>query len=211
MANYASLRGPVGLVRVFLDTQGTRSPAALRDALKNGRGFVSNGPLLGLIVGDEKPGGTLRIDQPGELAARVALRSPVAVDHLELVVNGQVIRTFKLPGDRRNFDWSGNVTLPGSGWVLLRAWNDRADPSVLDLYPYATTNPVYIEAPEAAPPATEDARYFVTWLDRVIDAAGARDDYNTAAERVDTLRYLREARQRYDALARGPKQGSTQP
>jgi hypothetical protein len=47
MANYASLRGPVGLDRVFLDTAGDRAPRALRDALKSGRAFVTNGPLLG--------------------------------------------------------------------------------------------------------------------------------------------------------------------
>ena len=48
MANYASLRGPIGLVRVFLETGGERTPAALVSALKSGRTFVSNGPLLGL-------------------------------------------------------------------------------------------------------------------------------------------------------------------
>jgi hypothetical protein len=209
MANYASLRGPVGLVRVFLDTGGTRSPAALRDALKAGRGFVSNGPLVGLIAGDQRPGGTLHIDKAGETPVRVALRSPVAVDHLELVANGQVILAFKLTGDRRRFDWTGNVSLPTSGWVLLRAWNDHADPNVLDLYPYATTSPVYVQAPEVPPAAVEDARYFVAWLDRMIESASARDDYNTAEERADTLRYLREARQRYADLAQGPTQGST--
>ncbi len=31
MANYASLRGPVGLTRVFLDTGGRRTPEAVRD------------------------------------------------------------------------------------------------------------------------------------------------------------------------------------
>ena len=35
MANYASLRGPVGLVRVFLETDGERTPAALHDALES--------------------------------------------------------------------------------------------------------------------------------------------------------------------------------
>ena len=48
MPNYASLHGPLGLVRVFLETNGERTPTALRDALKAGRTFVSNGPLLGL-------------------------------------------------------------------------------------------------------------------------------------------------------------------
>jgi hypothetical protein len=130
----------------------------LRDALKGGRDFVSNGPLLGLIAGDERPGGTLRLDAGGETAVRVALRSPVAVDHLELVANGRVIRAFELKGERHDFDWSGNVPLTASGWLLLRAWNEHADPGVLDIYPYATTSPIYLESPRRRrPPATTRA------------------------------------------------------
>ena len=32
-----------------------------------------------------------------------------------------------------------------SGWILLRAWNEDADPLVFDLYPYATTSPIYVD------------------------------------------------------------------
>jgi hypothetical protein len=201
MTNYASLRGPVGLNRVFLDTDGSRLPSALRDALRSGRTFVSNGPLLGLILADQHPGDVLRIEGTGPVPLRVAMRSPVPVDHLELVVNGRVAQTFELRGDRRRFDYDGTLELPASGWVVLRAWNDHADPGVLDLYPYATTSPVYVESPTPRPPATEDARYFAAWIDRVIAAAEARDDYNMAEERADTVRYLREARAKFVELA----------
>ena len=56
--------------------------------------------------------------------------------------NGKVIRTFDLGRDHRHFDAEGTLDLGASGWLLLRAWNDGADPIILDLYPYATTNPV---------------------------------------------------------------------
>ena len=92
MANYASLRGPIGLVRVFLETGGERTPAALRDALKAGRSFVTNGPLLGLTVDGSGPGDVLA--GAGKMPVRVSLRSPSPVDHLELVQNGRVIRHF---------------------------------------------------------------------------------------------------------------------
>ena len=59
MPNYASLHGPIGLVRVFLETGGERTPQALGDALKSGRTFVSNGPLLGLEVDGKRPGDVL--------------------------------------------------------------------------------------------------------------------------------------------------------
>jgi len=195
MANYASLRGPVGMNRVFLDS--TRDDAAMLAALKGGHGFVSNGPLLGLLVDGHKPGET--IAARSGLSYRIALRSPVPVDHLELVRNGEVVKRFDLTGDRMHFDAEGALADAQGGWLLLRAWNDGADPLLLDLYPYATTNPVWLTGP--TPDARGDAGYFVAWLGRVIEAANARDDYNSASEKEATLAYLREAQAKFQAMA----------
>jgi hypothetical protein len=198
MANYASLRGPIGLVRVFLETGGERTPAALGDALRSGHTFVSNGPLLGLKVDGQGPGRA--VPRSGRLPVRVSLRSPFPVDRLELVQNGKTILSFALEGDRTQFDWSGDVDFEAGGWVVLRAFNEQAHPWLLDLYPYATTSPVWFDSP-AAPPAPEDAAYFVAWMDRVIEAALARGGWNGEQEKTDTLAYLEVARDKFRALA----------
>ena len=201
MANYASLRGPVGMNRVFLETGSDMSPAGLKAALKTGRTFASNGPLLGLELDSKRPGGVVARSAPGKLRYRIALRSPVAVDHLELVQNGKVVKAFTLTGDRRRFDATGELSVDSTGWVLLRAWNDGADPHVLDLYPYATTSPVYVDLPGGPSRHPADAAYFVAWLDRVIADAQRRTDYRNARERAATLDYLRKARDHYASLA----------
>lgn len=201
MANYASLRGPVGLNRVFLDTAGELGPAALRDALKAGRTFASNGPLLGLELAGERPGSAVKRSAPGKLSYRIAMRSPVAVDHLELVHNGRAVKSFKLSGERRSLDAQGELSIDAGGWLLLRAWNDGADPQVLDIYPYATTSPVYLDLPGGAPTAKQDAAYFAAWMERVLEAAEARDDYNSAEEKRATVDYLREALERYRTMS----------
>ncbi|WP_310467381.1 CehA/McbA family metallohydrolase [Sphingomonas sp.] len=201
MANYASLRGPVGMNRLFLDTAGDATPAAMKAALKAGRSFASNGPLLGLDIAGQRPGGTVARRSAGTLPYRIALRSPVAVDHLELVHNGKVIKSFALTGDRRSFDAAGDLPIDAGGWLILRAWNDGADPQVLDLYPYATTSPVYLDLPGGPATAREDAAYFAAWVDRVLAEAAARSDYNNPRERSATLDYLRTARDRYRRMA----------
>jgi hypothetical protein len=203
MANYASLRGPVGMNRVFLETGGDTSAAAVNAALKAGRTFASNGPLLGLEIEGQHPGGTVARAAPGTLAYRIALRSPVAVDHLELVQNGKMVKAFALTADRRNLDATGEIAVDTSGWVVLRAWNDGADPQVLDIYPYATTSPVYVELPGGLPADPEDAAYFAQWLDRTIASADARTDYRTPQEKQAVLDYLRKARDTYRARAVG--------
>ncbi len=203
MANYASLRGPVGMNRVFLDTRGDTSPAAVKAALKAGRTFASNGPLLGLELADKRPGDTVTLGAPGKVGYRIALRSPVAVDHLELVQNGKVVKSFALKGDRRRLDAEGDLPIDAGGWLLLRAWNDGSDPQVLDLYPFATTSPIYLDLPGVRPQAPADAAYFAAWLDRVIAEAGSRTDYRNAWERRATLDYLRKARDHYVSLMQG--------
>ena len=202
MANYADLRGPVGMNRVFLDTGGAISPAALLAALKAGRTFASNGPLLGLEVDGKHPGDTVARPAPGKLSYRVAMRSPVAVGHLDLVANGRVVKSFKLTGDRRRLDASGNLQVDRAGWLLLRAWNDGADPHILDIYPYATTSPVYLDLPGGLPADPEDATYFAAWLDRTIADAQARTDYRNASERDAIITYLRKARDRFAGQAK---------
>jgi TolB protein len=118
-----------------------------------------------------------------------------------LVQNGKVVKAFALTGDRRKLDAEGELTADGAGWVVLRAWNDGSDPEVLDLYPYATTSPVYLELPGGLPPDPADAAYFVAWLDRVIADAGSRTGYRTARERETTIAYLRQARDHFQRLA----------
>lgn len=199
MANYASLRGPVGMNRVFLDTGGRRDVPAVLQALKQGHTFVSNGPLLGLLLDDARPG---RQIDPGRHRFRVALRSPVPIDHVELVHNGEVVVRLGPADDRQQLNAEGEIEL-SAGWVLLRAWNDCADPVVLDLYPYATTNPIWLGGRTLAASASTDAVWFARWVERLIEAAGARDDYNTPEEKHQTLEYLTRAHRAYLALAEG--------
>ena len=199
MANYASLRGPVGMNRVFLASD-RATPEKLHAALKQGRSFVSNGPLLGLDVAGKHPGDEIALDAAQTVAYHASLRSLVPVDHFELIYNGKVIASHALTGNRTEADVSGEIAIPASGWLVLRAWNEQADPHILDIYPYASTSPVYVAVNHAPPSSPADAKYFARWLDRVIESAGARDDYNNAREKQATLDYLQSARAIYQGM-----------
>jgi Tol biopolymer transport system component len=194
MANYASLRGPVGLNRVFVAVSGDTTPEKLHAGLKQGRTFVTNGPLLGLEINGKHSGDEITLSEAKALPYHAALRSIVAIDHFELVFNGKVVGSHRLEGARIQADVSGNVEIPGSGWLVLRAWNEQADPKIQDIYPYASTSPVYVTVNRQPPRSPEDAAYFVAWLDRVIANASARNDYNSDQEKRDTLDYLNAAR-----------------
>ncbi|MEX2125308.1 MAG: CehA/McbA family metallohydrolase [Woeseia sp.] len=196
MANYASLRGPVGVNRTYVNVEGRgREAAARRDAwlagLKLGHTMATNGPLLDLIVNDKGPGDEIELGAgEHELEYSGFLRSVVPVDHLELVYNGEVVKSIDPGGDRKSADLSGSVRVEESGWLLLRAWNDGSHPMVFDLYPYATTTPVYITIGGETPRSTVDADYFIAWIERIRESAADHPDYNTDAERDAVLENL---------------------
>ena len=200
MANYASLRGPVGMNRAYLAIVGEVTPQKLHAALAQGRTFVTNGPLIGLDVSDKHPGDEIALTAPQTIEYHAALRSRVPVDHFELVYNGKVIASLALSGSRTQAEVSGTIKIDASGWLVLRAWNNQADPLVMDIYPYASTSPIYVTVGDAPPSSPTDASYFVRWLDRVIESAGAREDYNDAQEKRATLDYLNSARAIFQAM-----------
>ncbi len=192
MANYASLRGPVGVNRSVLRGAGLE-PEALAHAIRAGRGFVTNAPLLDLRVDDATAGDTLRFDAPGRARFTASVRSIVPLERIELLVDGRVARRLHARNGRDG-DFDGNVKLERSGWIALRAYHRDANPLIADLYPYGHTNPIWVEVGDRPARAPQDAAYFVRWMERVIADAGARDDYNDATEREATLQYLEHAR-----------------
>jgi len=198
MANFASLRGPVGMNRVYVRTGGRLDQRRLLDSLQAGRSFATNGPLLGLTIGGRGLGDELRLPAgEREVTARVWLRSNVPVDHLEIVQNGVVVREVPLTGDRTRAEAQLRLPVRQSGWVLLRARSDRAIYPVLDLYPYATTSPIYLTVGDRPARSAEDAEYFIRWIDRLDAAARANTDWNTEGEREETLKLIRRARDEF--------------
>ncbi len=199
MANFASLRGPVGLNRVYVKVPADPlNIAPWLDSLKLGHTFATNGPLLGFSLGGKQLGDELQLPA-GENKVKFTawLRSFVPIDHLQVICNGAVVRDLKLNGDRETADVEDTIPVSRSGWCLLRAWSDKAEHPILDMYPYATTSPIYVKVVGSNPKPAEDAAYFVAWIDRMIDAAKSNQDWNTEAEKAAVLETLTSARKVY--------------
>jgi Tol biopolymer transport system component len=201
MANYASLRGPVGLNRVYVPADGPLTRDAFLAAIKSGRGTATNGAWLSLTAGDSKPGDTIRLG-PGTHAIpyRAILAANFPVDHLEIVWNGAVVASLEPAAGRRTADVRGTLNVDGSGWLLLRAWNDGPHPDVLDIYPWATTSPIYVEVANAPRRSREAAAYFLKWVDRIQSATEQNTDYRNPAEREAVLRDVKRARTFYEQV-----------
>jgi TolB protein len=200
MGNYASLRGPVGLNRVYAEVK----PGALKiepwlASIKAGRTFATNGPLLHFTLGGQGIGGEVRLEKKQDVRFSAEMNSIVPVDHLQIVCNGKVARELALDDKGTAARVDGTIPIEASGWCVLRAFSDKAEYPILDLYPYATTSPVYVSVADAPVRNVGDAAYFVAWIDRLIAATGSNTSWNTEAEKESVLEMLHEARGKYAA------------
>ena len=200
MANFASLRGPVGMNRVYVAVHTpTLDVAEWLASLKAGRSFATNGPL-DFALGDAAIGAELALGAGRAVPYRAHLASIVPVDHLEIVCNGRLVRTIRPAGARTAADDSGTLPISDSGWCLLRASSDRAEYPVLDNYVYATTSPVYVTVAVRKPRSSADAAWFAAWIDRVREATERHPDWNSPAEKAAVLARLAAARAVYERL-----------
>ena len=169
MANYASLRGPVGMNRVFLDTGGSRELGRGIRRAQGGPRIRQQRAAARAARGWQKPGDSVRDAGAGQ--ARVPRRAA-------LVRTGRSPRTgAERPGPeglhplgrptdistpKANWNWTGAAgccCAPGTTAPIRRCSTCIRT---------RRTNPIYLKSPAGAPSAQSDAAYFAAWIDRVI-------------------------------------------
>jgi TolB protein len=209
--NFASLRGPAGLLRVFARIGARLDHGAFLAAIRQGRTFVTNAPLLEFAVERDTSADGRRASPPAEigdelrlttgrhrLQARVSLKSHVPIDHLEIVRNGVVVTSIPLDAGRMQ----GHALVPletdHSGWYILRAYAAGPRPPVLDLYPFASTSPIYVTVANRPVRSRHDAEFFLEWIDRVREEAEAHPGWNTDGERSAVLELIARARAEFE-------------
>jgi hypothetical protein len=204
MTNFASLRGPVGLNRVYARLDGPLSRERFHAALKAGRTFATNGPLLELTLDGRAIGDEIALPAGGgRLQLRARLRSYVPVERFELVSGGRVVASFGVGADSMAVAVDTTIGVRESGWYTLRAWSRAARHPVLDsYYPFATTSPIYVIVGGAPIRSTADAGYFLKWTNRLDSLARAHTEWSTAAERDEVLDQMVRARAVFEAGSR---------
>ncbi len=134
--------GAVGITRLYAHIDGEFTADKWFDAVKNGHTFVTNGPIVSLVVNDRyRPGDEILIEEPTRITVQVkasgiqGLSAPVRA---ALIWNGEEVEVFNLAGPTE-VEISGSLPLEIShgGWLALRA--DGINGS------QAHTSPIYIK------------------------------------------------------------------
>jgi hypothetical protein len=191
-----------GSVRVYVKAGSPLDYGNWIRGLTEGRSFVTSGPLLTLRVDGREPGDELRLPGGGPTSVQVEVQatSIVPMEKLDLILNGQVVKTHR-PSDPLRAKLSVSVPVERSGWLAARVAGPEKQHLVMDSYVYAHTNPVYLSKGGEPATAPEDAQYFVTWIDTVLKMIGAMDSFDTEKQKQEVMEVWRRARAVYAALA----------
>lgn len=143
----------IGTTRAYVHVDGPVTFASYFQALKAGRSFITNGPLLDWTVDGKRPGDVLA--GPGRTVRwRLGLHSPIRVEKVEVVVNGRV--AFSAPGlaGPGSKEYTGSLTLPLGGWVAVRAIGGAIDTwPAMDSYAFAHASPIWVGKVGSTDPA----------------------------------------------------------
>jgi TolB protein len=112
-------------------------------ALKQGKSLVTNGPIPLLSVEGVEPGGTISTAK-NAVDWQLKILTPVAVEAVELLVNGSVVWKTKGPTRAGSVSYHGTLHLPGGGWIAARAYGGRVSWPVMASYPFGHTAPIWI-------------------------------------------------------------------
>lgn len=146
----------VGYPRTYLrvpdDRPAQLDMAAVVQALKAGRAFVTNGPFVEARAGGAGPG-ELAQAEDGKVALEVSVRAAAWVDvtRAEAWVNG--VRSAVVPVTRDakealRLTWQTSLQLERDSWVVVVVHGERPLDAVLpkgNAMPFAFTNPIWID------------------------------------------------------------------
>lgn len=122
---------PLGFGRVYVQLPGGFNYAAWMKRFKEGRSFVTTGPMLLAKIDAQLPGFTFTA-KPGKRRVHVEgiVLSEHRVEAVEIILNGRIAARLTPPArptETGAFEaaFSTRVDLAGSGWAAVRCWEPR--------------------------------------------------------------------------------------
>lgn len=192
---------PLGFNRVYVHLPGGFEYTEWFRALKAGRSFGTNGPLLFLTVQGREPGDTVVLPRSGANGARLKVHAEAHsagyLDRLEIVWKGQIIKAVRGAAQTNSLAVDFETRANGGGWIAARAFERPAE-----TVRFAHTSPVYVEALGDCGLVPEDAKFFLGWIDREARYYENLPAFRSQVDRETMLALFRQGRRVYERVAR---------
>jgi hypothetical protein len=193
---------PPGYNRVYVHLDTSFSYDHWFNALKAGRSFATNGPMLFLTIDGKGPGSGLSLFGSGHKPMRIRAEAISAgrLDRLEIIYNGSVLKAVSDPEGPGRLSIDMEKAFDSPGWAVARCF-EKPDQTIR----FAHTSPIYLQAGRRAHIVPADAQFFIDWIDREIRFYQESGDFKSAEDRNQMLYFFRKARRIYSVLSRPPE------
>ncbi len=160
-------------------------------ALKAGRSFVINGPILLVTAQGNLPGHVFQFSDSGSatLDLEISLTALDRVPEIEIVQNGAVVQKLPVGGVADSpITKTVSLTFEQSGWFLVRAVTD-----LKHTFRFASTAPFYVEVGEEPTRISrESTQFFLDWVEERI--ARVPEKLKDTEQQREVLKFHEEAR-----------------
>jgi hypothetical protein len=217
----------VGANRVYTRVEGDFSYEGWMDALKSGRTFITNSPILTFTVNGREPGTVLQLDsrRHKRLQIHATAESQLPYDRLEVMVNGESVAEASPSGERHRAEIRLEQPLRGSCWVAARAYERldayrsrgidfsrvHADEGTQQGRYYGTrrpegvfahSSPVYAICDNAPIRSWDDAQYYIRYLNSSIQWLKTGAKFARPGDREASIQAFLTGKALYEQRAR---------
>ncbi len=201
---------PLGSNRTYARVGEPAGYAAWLEAIKAGKSFVSNGPILEFEAAGHQPGDAVEFQATNRIRARVTARSILPFTTLEIVVNGETVahKTLPIPNNPAvdgvySMQVETTIELSRSAWLAARVaehpdLRNRILPRGLSVF--AHTAPIYFLREGRKVREEASIVYLRKYVEGVLHWLGTDPPFANESDRSNARRTAEEALEFYRGL-----------
>ena len=177
---------PIGATRIYAKPDGAMNLPNYLEAVRRGRSFVTNGPLIKFSAGGSEAGGIVSATANQQIEWKLEAISSAPVEKVEILVNGKAVWSGQGLNEAGRKTFAGKINAPTGGWIAARIYGGTTRPPMADSYPFAHTAPIWfgrVGSSDAAV-AKASAQDLLRWM----DVAEKRMEQGYSGAKVDNLK-----------------------
>lgn len=176
----------IGATRIYAKPDGAMNLPNYLEAVRRGRSFVTNGPLVKFSAGGAEAGGVVGATANQQIEWKLEATSVAPVEKVEILINGKVVWSGQGLTEAGRKTFAGKINAPTGGWIAARVYGGAIRPPFADSYPFAHTAPIWFGrvGSSDSTAAKASAQDLLRWM----DVAEKRLEQGYTGAKVDNLK-----------------------
>lgn len=196
--NYRGITRLPGMAREYVEVGTAFDSGRFLERYRQGRNFVTNGPLLSFTVNGQAMGSVINAaDTPYRvrLAAEVSSIMPLAT--MEFVQNGEVIETRQIGASQQTERLEKEVMVTRGSWFAARVSGRPARGVPDDGIPRVHSGPIYVQTGGKPVLVKADVELMIRWVERLWLYLERRDNFGSEDNKTRARRMFEQALEHY--------------